>query len=187
MSIPFNSNLGWENYKSNPDWHPSLPTAKPEPIDSSPLKRTVHALFVQTIKESVARTIQFVRDAVRLVLKVPIRAIRTPIILSKNWKELERAKVNVKLTGYAFVQLLSVPAKFLVALAALATLVVSAKQAQKLLTASDKWTAHLDGRAAQLEALKEEGRVCAQDPTEYKAYKAWLYSIDPILCRGVGD
>lgn len=69
---------------------------------------------------------------------------------------MERAKVNVKLTGYAFVQLVSVPGKFIVALAALSAGPFSNEKAQWLLDKSVNWTIHLDGRASQLEALKEE-------------------------------
>jgi hypothetical protein len=121
------------------------------------------------------------------VLKVPIRAIMTPIVLPKNWKERERSKINAKLTGYSFVQLLLVPVKFLVAIAAISASAISCKRAEQwLLDKSEGWTTyttHLDGRASQLEALKEEGIKKSNTREEYAQYREWLYNIDSKLCR----
>lgn len=118
------------------------------------------------------------------MLKVPIRSVWTPIILSKNWRELERTKINIKLTGYSLVQLISVAFKAVIALVALVVSIVFSKDgANWLLNKSEGWTAHLDGRAAQLEALKEVGAKNAPDRNQYDAYKQWLYAIDPKLCR----
>lgn len=183
MAIPFNDKLLWNNYCANPDWHTSKSESASEADRHNQVRRVVNELSAQIFKQSFVRGVQFVRDAARLVLKVPIRSIWTPIILPKNWKELERSKINTKLTGYSFVQLLSVPVKVLVALAALATVAVSQKKAQCLLDKSESWTAYLDGRASQLEALKEVGAKGASNRKEYDLYRHWLYTINPKLCR----
>lgn len=185
MSIPHHDNLNWDIYKSNPDWHKSSSGAVPEKLNNSEFKvrRAVDEVFVQGVKQPVVRGVQFIRDALRLVLKVPVRATWTPIVLEKNWKERQRSLINAKLTGYSFVQLVSVPAKFFVAIAAIMTSAISQKGAQSLLDRSDRYTAHLDGRASQLEALKEEGVKKAATRIEYEQYKAWLYQIDSKLCR----
>lgn len=185
MSIPFNDNLLWKTYCTNPDRYKSQQISLPSSsIDGeSQAKRAGEELLTQVFQQSVVRGIQFIRDAARLVLKVPIRSIWTPIILEKNWKQLERAKINTKLTGYALLQLVSVPVKLIVALAALVTSAVSQNRAKWLLDSTEEWTTFLDGRASQLEALKEEGGKNALTREEYNAYKNWLYSIDPKLCR----
>ncbi len=186
MSIPFNDNLCWDTYHSNPHWHKSMSASAPSIDRENQMKRAVNEVFVQTFKQPLVRSVQFIRDAARLVLKVPIRSIWTPIVLPKNWKQLERAKINTKLTAYSFVQLVSVPAKFLVALAALATSAISWRGAQWLLDKSVRWTLHLDGRASQLEALKEVGGSNASNRHQYNLYKDWLYTINPKLCRKAG-
>ena len=191
MSIPFNDNLQWSVYQENPTWHKSQSEPAPARAEAikalrgceSQMRRAVNEVFIQTFQQSFIRSFQCIRDTARLVLKVPVRAIWTPIVLPKNWKMCERSKINAKLTGYSFVQLVSVPAKFLVALAAIATSAISSKKAQWLLDKSEDWTSHLDGRASQLEALKEVGTVNASNRGEYKLYKVWLYSIDSKLCR----
>lgn len=185
MSIPFNDNLLWGTFQTNPNWHVDQPVPAPKPLpeDENQTYRAVNAVSVQTFKQGCTRSIQFIRDAARLVLKVPIRAVWTPIILPKNWRERERAKINAKLTGYAFVQLAFVPAKFTVALAALATSALSYEKAQWLLDMNEHKTAYLDGCASQLEALKEVGAKGAANRGEYDRYKAWLYNIEPKLCR----
>jgi hypothetical protein len=177
MSIPYNDALSWNSYQTTPDWYKNQPAAPPS--SEAPVKRAANELFAQP----VVRGVQFIRDAARLVLKVPIRALKTPIILEKNWKELERAKVNAKLTGYSFVQLVTAIVKIPVALAALATAVISPDKATWLLDQSARFTAYLDGRASQLEALKEEGAKREGNREEYNNYKSWLYGIDPKLCR----
>ncbi|GAB4230981.1 MAG: hypothetical protein Tsb0021_09190 [Chlamydiales bacterium] len=182
MSIPFNDHLKWDVYTSNPNWHGSLSAPAPSIDQEDVVRQAVQTLFVQTFKQTGVRGVQFVRDAARLVLKVPIRSALTPIVLPKNWKQRERAKINAKLAGYSFVQLVSVPAKFLVALTALAAAAISYEKAKWLLDHSEYCTAYLDGRASQLEALKEEGRKYASNKEEYNNYKNWLYSINPLLC-----
>jgi hypothetical protein len=183
MSIPFNDNLSWEKYTTNPNWHKCL-SQDSELASVNQTRRAVNDLANQVFKQIFARGFQFVRDLARLVLKVPVRAlIITPIFLSKNWKERQRAAINAKLTAYSFVQLLSVAPKFMVAIAAILTSAISNKKAKWLLDKSENWTAHLDGRASQLEALKEVGRVNAPDRKTYDAYKQWVYDIDPKLCR----
>ncbi|MFI0435661.1 MAG: hypothetical protein ACH350_08070 [Parachlamydiaceae bacterium] len=179
MSIPFNDNLSWSVYQSNPQWHENQPVVTRDQCGGM---RALQDIASQGVKEPVIRGVQCLRDAARLVLKVPIRSLLKPIWLEKNWKEYERAKINAKLVGYSFVQLLSVPPKFLVAIAALMTSVISSSKSQQLLDKSEYWTAHLDGRAAQLEALKEVGRPHAGSREEYLAYKEWLYGIEPRLC-----
>jgi len=185
MSIPYNDNLQWSTYTSNPNWHetPFEATAAPSADSNSMAKRAATEALTQTFIESVVRVIQFTRDGARLALKVPVRSVLTPIILPKNWRELERTKINVKLTGYSLVQLISVPVKSVNALAALVASAVSKNGANWLLNQSESWTAHLDGRASQLEALKEVGAKGAPDRDQYDAYKQWLYGIDPKLCR----
>lgn len=184
MSIPYSDNLQWSTYTSHPNWHQTSFEAITAPsVDSNSIaKRAATEILAQIFKESVIRGIQFIRDGARLVLKVPIRSVWTPIILSKNWKEFERTKINVKLTGYSLVQLISVPFKSVTALAALIVSVVSKNKANWLLHKSESWTTHLDGRASQLEALKEVGGKEASDRNQYDAYKQWLYQIDPKLC-----
>lgn len=182
MAISFNDNLLWGTYISAPDWHKEQPMPGSMPSTDNQIRRVANELFAQAFKQPIARSIQCIRDTARLVLKVPIRSIWTPIVLSKNWKQYERAKINTKLAGYSFIQLVSIPVKFLVALTALATSVISSKRAKWLLDKSAHCTAYLDGRASQLEALKEVGRKNAPDQKEYSEYKKWLYSIDPKLC-----
>lgn len=181
MSIPFNSQLGWDNYLSNPNWHQNLLEPELAPLSGrkSQMVRAVNEIFVQTLKQGFVRSIQFIRDAARLVLKVPIRLIRLP----HTWQELERAKINAKLPGYSLAQVGLVPVKFCVSIVALATLVISLEKGKWLLDKSEQWTAHLDGCASRLEALKEEGRPNAESQEQYGLYKQWLYSIDPKLCR----
>jgi hypothetical protein len=182
MAIPYNDNLQWNTYISDSNWYKNQLEATTAPsVDSgSVAKRAATEALTQIFKKSVVRGIQFIRDGARLVLKVPIRSIWTPIILPKNWRELERTKINVKLTGYSLVQLISV---LVTALAALVVSAVSKNGANWLLNKSEDWAAHLDGRASQLEALKEVGAKKAPDRQHYDAYKQWLYDIDPKLCR----
>lgn len=181
MSIPYNENLSLNSFRSHPSWHQNaqIPSLK----SKNQVSRAVDELLAHAFKQPAVRSIQFIRDAARLVLKVPIRAIAKPIFLEKNWQERERATVNAKLTGYAFVQLASVPAKFMVALIALAASALSQERAKQLLDTSEEWTIYLDGRTSQLEALKEEGAKKAQSQLEFNIYRIWLYSIDPKLCR----
>jgi hypothetical protein len=181
MSIPYNENLGLSTYRSNPNWYQDLET--PSCKTKGQLIRALVELYSNVSNQPAERSVQFIRDTARLVLKVPIRAIAKPIIFEKNWKERERAKVNVKLTGYSFVQLVFVPAKFMVALSALATLTVSKNIAKGLLDTSEEWTIYLDGRASQLEALKEEGAKKTKSRLEFDQYRTWLYNIDPKLCH----
>ena len=185
MSIPYNDNLKWSTYTFNSYWHenPIETTTAPSVDSDNMAKRAATEILTQIFKGSVVRGIQFIRDGARLVLKVPIRSVWTPIILPKNWRELERAKINVKLTGYSLVQLISVPVKSVIALAALVVSIVSKNGANWLLNKSESWTTHLDGRASQLEALKEVGAKRAPDRVQYDSYKKWLYDIDPKLCR----
>jgi hypothetical protein len=180
MSIPYNTNLSLSIYHSRPDWYQSVQVSPLK--NDSQVKRAADELLSHTFKQPLVRSVQFIRDAARLVLKVPIRAIAMPIFLEKNWRERERAAVNAKLTGYAFVQLVSIPAKFMVTLVVLATVTFSQESAKGLLDISEGWTTHLDGRASQLEALKEEGAKKAQSRDEFNHYRSWLYRIDPKLC-----
>ncbi|MDR3625066.1 MAG: hypothetical protein P4L16_08025 [Chlamydiales bacterium] len=184
MSIPYNDNLQWHTYASNSNWYKNQPEVITALLMdfSDVTKRAATEALAQIFKESVLRSIQFIRDGARLVLKVPIRSVWTPIILSKNWREFERTKINVKLTGYSAVQWIFVPFKSVTALAALVVSVVSKDGANWLLNKSESWTVYLDGRAAQLEALKEVGAKRAPDRNQYDAYKQWLYDIDPKLC-----
>lgn len=183
MSIPYNPNLTldcyYKNLSNEVSWlEPSLDSGNQE-------NRAAKEAIANLFKEPVVRGIQLLRDTARLVLKVPIRAIAKPIFLEKNWQELERAKINVKLTGYAFVQLAVVPAKFAIALSALAVCVFSQKTAKTWLDESYKWTAYFDGRASQLEALKEEGAKKLKTRDEFENYKSWLYRFDPSVCRKI--
>lgn len=180
MAIPYNDGISWKSFCQ----YKNLLT--PQEAASTNCKTSWERAkreLAQTFPQLGVRGVQFIRDGLRLTLKVPIRAIWKPIILSKNWGELERAKINVKLTGYSFVQLISVPVKFAVALIAIATSAISQEKANWLLDKSEAWTAHLDGRASQLEALKEEGAKNAVSRELYTQYRIWLYNIDPKLCR----
>lgn len=182
MSIPYNDSIKWGAQESDPFIDTRVKEA-PLVTREDLFNRAVKEISVRSLSQLVTRGFQFGRDALRLVLKVPVRAVKTPFIFEKYWKQKENAKINAKLTGYSFVQLLSVPVKFMVALTALATLSGSAKKSQWLLDKSDDCTAYLDGRASQLEALKEEGLKEAKDNKEYESYKNWLYRIPPRLCR----
>lgn len=182
MSIPYNDHLQWKNFTSNPNWHVEM-NSGPSKSSESAAKRAFNEVLTLIFKESIARSIQCIRDSARLVLKVPVRSIWTPIILPKNWRERERTKVNIKLTGCSFIQLISVPAKSLIALGALGLSVVSENKAHQWLDKSKNWTADLDGRASRLEALKEQGAKTAPDRENYDAYKKWLYTIDSKFCR----
>lgn len=185
MSIPYNPNLSLDScYKNS---FAGILSHEPSLYQGSQVKRAAKEAIANLFKEPVVRGVQLLRDAARLVLKVPIRAIFNPIFLEKNWRELERAKVNAKLTGYAFIQLASVPVKFAVALAALTACAFSQETAKRWLDGSYKWTAHFDGRASQLEALKEEGAKKSKSREEFETYKAWLYRFDPSVCRKVPD
>ena len=191
MSIPYNDKLSWQSYVNHPNWHleqkdqQSVSTVS----ENTLLKCSVIEVLSHMTSEPIWRSVQFVRDAARLILKVPARSLYTPVFLEKNWRERERAKVNIKLTAYSFVQLISVPVKFAIALSALTAKVLSVaiprlKQvAQTLLESNKSWTAFLDGRASQLEALKEVGRKGAKNKEEFMNYRQWLYSIEPALCR----
>jgi hypothetical protein len=183
MSIPYNDCLRLDQYYSNPNWYEDLQDSSRK--EESQSERAIDELFANALKQPIVRTIQLIRDTLRLVLKVPIRALATPIFLEENWQERERAKVNAKLTGYAFVQLLSVPVKFLCALIALGISTFSSEKAEWLLDTSEEWTAYIDGRTSQLEALKEEGAKKCQSREEFDAYRDWLYGIDPKLCRQI--
>ncbi len=180
MAIPYNPLLSVEVYKTGQN--PFDNVTNEVKNDESQVTRALSEIFNQIVKQPVVRGIQFVRDAARLVLKVPVRAIVKPIFQEKNWQELERAKVNAKLTGYSFVQFVSVPAKFAVALTALTMTAFSYQKAKKLLDYSEGWRLHLDGRAAQLEALKEQGAKKIPNKGEFQKYRAWLYTFDPKLC-----
>jgi len=185
MSIPYNSALQWGNFLLPTENYVEEREANSDVNgnEKSPTERAVNELLVQAPNESYRRGVQFIRDVARLVLKVPVRSAWTPIVLPKNWRQRERAKVNAKLTAYSFVQLISISAKFFVALTALAVSAISFKKAQYLLDKSENVTAHLDGRASQLEALKEEGRTNAKNKDEFNEYKSWLYNFDPKTCR----
>ncbi len=185
MAIPFNNNLTWKNYAIYPDWHASL--TEPMGGTENQVNKSAKGIFKHIGNQFGARGVQFIRDGARLVLKVPVRSLLTPIFLPKNWKQRERAKINAKLAGHAFVQLLIVPAKFLIALTTLVKLGVFFKKSNELLDRLEQQTDRLDGRASQLEALKEVGRIHAKDRQEYNGYKKWLYRIDPKLCRKEGS
>jgi hypothetical protein len=186
MSIPYNENLKWDIYTSNPDWHKVLPEEIPELLKNPKDQVSgVNELVQQTVYQPALRSIQFIRDLARLVLKVPVRVVMTPIILPKNWKERERSAINAKLTGYSLVQLLSVPVKFLVAIAAILTSAFSREGEIWLLDKSERWTTHLDGRTSQLEALKEEGVKRSSDREDYNRYKEWIYEIDSRICHTI--
>jgi hypothetical protein len=180
MAIPYNPLLSVEVYKTGQNPFENEPVASTNEVNQ--VKRAISDIFDQTVKQPVIRGVQFVRDAARLVFKVPVRAIVKPIFQEKNWQELERAKVNAKLTGYSFVQFVSVPAKFAVAFAALTMSAFSAQRAKKMLDYSEGWKLHLDGRAAQLEALKEQGAKKITDKVEFEKYRIWLYNLDPKKC-----
>ncbi|MBA3239589.1 MAG: hypothetical protein H0T62_14780 [Parachlamydiaceae bacterium] len=186
MSIPYNENLKWDTYISNPDWYKNDPEQAAEILnDQENHLNALNELVEQTVYQPVLRTIQFIRDLARLVLKVPIRAIMTPIVLPKNWKERERSAINAKLTGYSFVQLLSVPVKFFVAIVAIITSAFSRKAELWLLDKSERWTTHLDGRTSQLEAIKEEAIKSSSSRKEFDQYKEWIYEIDTRICRKI--
>lgn len=179
MAIPYNSYyLRLSTSLSDPYWCQNVraPLEKSEDQTS----RALEELSMCTYKRPY-RTEQLGRDVARLVFKVPYRLF----VNEKNWQEFERSKVNVGLTFYSCTQWLSVPVKFMVAIIALATSPFSQDRAKWLLDRSEAWTSYMDGRASQLEALKEEGAKKAQTRQEFDEYRAWLYHIDPRLCRSM--
>lgn len=183
MSIPYNDYLSVSNFSAAVPM-PAVPAPAVQ-SEISQTRRAVNELATQTFKQPLVRGVQFVRDALRVVLKVPVRAVFTdPVYFPSNWKGREHALINLKLAGYSFVQLLSVAPKFMVAIAAILTSAISKKKAEWLLDKSNAITAFLDGRASQLEALKEQGLKNINVRSDYDAYKAWVYKIDPALCRG---
>lgn len=185
MAIPFNPQLAWESYLQLKESSLDAPEVVLSSIEwTVEHDEVMKFLFVQTVKEPVVRTVQFVRDLARLVLKVPYRSVKTPVWLKKNWKERRRAEMNVQLVGCAFVQMFSTLPKIPVAMTAVVLLPVSKRKAKWVRDQSEKWTAYFDGCAAQFEALKSVGRVYAKTPEEYKEYKQWLYKITPKACRG---
>jgi hypothetical protein len=185
MSIPYSDNIRWNSYTNTPNWYTKVPvpTQNMMPENKNSVQQIVHKIFIDTFKELYTRGVQCLRDSARLILKEPIRSVWTPIILSKNWKQRERVVVNAQLVGCSFVQLVYVPTKALMAIAALATLTVSREKALQLLDISESWSANLDGCASRLEALKTEGRGNAQNQEAYHEYKEWLFKIDAKLCR----
>lgn len=183
MSIPFHPGLNWANftahrYDAKLVWEPQAPAAAP-----TAQRAAVNELATQIFKQSIVRGVQLIRDSLRLVLKVPARAAWHAIWRPGNWSERERAKINVKLVGYSLAQFVFIFPKMLVAVGALATSAASQEKAKWLLSKSADWTAHFDGRASQLEALKEVGRKFANNKEEYLAFKTWVYTFDAKLCR----
>lgn len=130
-------------------------------------------------KQSLVRSVQFVRDAARLVLKTPPRLIATLFEQIEVERQVERSRINAALTGYTLVQMISVPAKVLAALSALAVSPFSAKKARWIQDISANWTKSIDGQRSKLEALKEEGLKHATRMEEYAAYKQWVKKINP--------
>lgn len=183
MSIPYNEILSIKNYRSDATYACLNDLPPTEQNLEDPATRAKGMLYSLTFK-GPARSVQFVRDALRLILKVPVRSfILKPIFFEKNWQERERATVNLKLVGYSFIQLVAMPVKFVVALVALGIAKRNPEKAQEMLNECDIWTRHHDGRASQLEALKEEGAKSANDRAEFEAYRNWLYGIRPEFCR----
>ncbi len=83
--------------------------------------------------------------------------------------------------------MLLVPVKYSVALAAILTSTISCKSASKWLgilkVRLKVYTNHLDGRASQLEARKEEGIKKAKTRKEFDKYKKWVYEPDACQLR----
>lgn len=78
----------------------------------------------------------------------------TPVVYQKNWRQRERAKVNVQMVGFSAKKVFLIPFRFLVALTALGISSVSFQKAKDLLDRNDELAVTLQGRAAQAEALK---------------------------------
>ncbi|MCE5295199.1 MAG: hypothetical protein LLF94_11390 [Chlamydiales bacterium] len=169
MATPYADNLKWNVYQTNPDWHQKMAKPVPKPSDR-PVEQAVREVFTQAFKEPVVQGVQFVRDLARLVIKVPIRLIR-----SQSWQAKENAVINAKLAGYSLVRFAFVPVKLIFTISALFTSTFD-KRAHDVTTV-------LNGRASQLEALKEEGLKNATSKLEYLYYKSWVYTINPELCR----
>lgn len=196
MSIPYNHYaISWDNYELSSGFSAMFRAINRESNFTSErtlrkdsyhlsthLNKVVSIIFIETIRDLVLRTVQFIRDSARVVLKVPIRVITTPSIVTHNWKERERTIINMKLPLYSFAQVLLVGVKFATALLSIPISVLSPKYGRSLLNQCQEQVLTLDGRAAQLEALKEEGRVHAKNPQEFANYKAWLYQFDPKEC-----
>lgn len=189
MSVPYVSEvIGWNAYLSEVENGFStneifVKEAAFESTKEGQAKRAVTDVFHQAIYESLKRSVLFVRHGLRTVLKTPIRLIKATGKETLWWQK-ERASINAKLALYSFVQMISVPAKFLVALAALAISPFSGRNAEWLQDWSESWTENIDGRMSKLEALKEEGIVNAKTKDEYNAYKKWVQGKNALLCRG---
>jgi hypothetical protein len=177
MAIPYNPQIGFISFCSSAPIDDPVPHKRIKNV-SGYAKEAIAQIF----KDSIVRTIQCVRDTARLCLKVPIRALYTPIFLSKNWRERERTKINCQLAAYSAFHLVCVPAKTVLALAALVSAVFSKREAHYFLKKSRSLTTYLDGGAARLEALKEEGAKKAPSQRDYHEYKLWLYNIPRDRC-----
>lgn len=187
MSIPYSTNLSWNNFNTHPNWFVAQKDQaiekESELTKESQAKRALSDISNQVFKQPIKRGIQFLRDAARLILKTPIRCIYRPIVEKCLWRQVERTAINGKLAFYSFVQLASVPFKFLVALIALSISPFSGRKAKWLQDKSEDWTQNIDGRMSKLEALKEEGLENSTTHTEFLAYKKWIQQINPHLCR----
>lgn len=180
MAIPYNDNLSLQMFYQNPNWYEKIETL-PLTVNQSIFKQTIAEVLNLSYRPPF-RSVQFLKDLARLIFKVPIRAIATPVFLKQNWKERKRALVNVKLPCYALAQLALMPVKFLFALMALGISGPFPKKARWILEKSKQWTVWLDGRSSQLEALKEEGIKKTKNRQEYYNYFTWLYKIEPSFC-----
>ena len=99
MAIPYNKCLDWGKQGDKVSISGQYKTPAYEDSSKGQLKRAVHALFIETVTQLGVRSLQFTRDLARLILKVPIRSVITPIILPKNWPERRRVVLNIQLTG----------------------------------------------------------------------------------------
>lgn len=182
MSIPYSENLSWSNFNDDRYWYLTLADQSAENKQEYQGKRAMDDICDQVVNQLANRAEQFLRDAARLIIKTPFRCIYKPIVEKCIWRQYERTGINGKLALYSFVQLISVPAKFMVALTAISISSLSERTAKWLLDKSENWTKHIDGRGSKLEALKEEGLKNAQSKKAFYAYKRWIEQISSQLC-----
>ena len=139
MATPYADNLKWAVYQTNPNWHLNMAKFIPKPI-KRPAEQAVYEVFIQTFKEPIVQGVQFVRDLARLVIKVPIRLIR-----SRDWQVCENAAINAKLAGYSFVRFAFVPVKLILAISAIFASSVAKSSGRFILDTSAHASTMLNG------------------------------------------
>lgn len=178
MSVPYSDSYSWGNFKKTSEAVKVEKNPLANVSKASPADLAIQDVAVQIFKEFPARCEQFVRDAARLIIKTPIRCIYRPIVEGCIWRQRERAIINGKLTFYSFVQLGSIPGKFLASLIAFLNPPFAWKKVELVQDLHANLNQDIDERRAKLEALKEEGLKHAGEEAEFLAYESWIRQIE---------